>query len=142
MKVDWRKVIVGGMMGVVIVGCTSQQHNEPAEESLEARDPDARAFAGTIVSLRPIKSTMLISKDEHHEQDAFPNIISVKWDTQTKFYLDGGPTTLDRLQQYMPVQVTGHMRDGQLFAETAKFSSVLPKNVIPAAQARADAANH
>jgi hypothetical protein len=141
--IDWRKVFVGGMMGVVMVGCASQQQgNSSAEAALESHDPDARAFNGTIVSLRPIKTEMLISKDEYHGHDAFPNIILVKWDAQTKFYLDGQPTTLDQLRQYMPVQVKGHMREGQLFAESATFSSVLPKNVIPAGSARAQTDNH
>jgi hypothetical protein len=141
--IDWRKVFVGGMMGVVVVGCASQQQdNSSAEATLEAHDPDARAFNGTIVSLRPIKTEMLISKDEYHGHDAFPNIILVKWDTQTRFSLDGQPTTLDQLRQYMPVQVKGHMREGQLFAESAAFSSVLPKNVIPAGSAQAQTDNH
>ena len=124
-------------MGMGLVGCASQRQDNSAEAALEARDPAARAFNGTIVSLRPIKTEMLISKDEYHGRDAFPNIILVKWDAQTKFYLDGQPTTLDQLRQYMPVKVKGHMRDGEMFAETASFSSVLPKNVIPAATARA-----
>jgi hypothetical protein len=80
---------------------------------------------------------MLISKDERHGRDAYPNIITVKWDAQTKFYLDGQPTTLDRLQQYMPVQLNGHMRDGEMFAESARFSSALPAKVIPATPAQA-----
>ena len=136
MKVDWRKVFVGGMMGVVIVGCASQPTPESAEAHLEAHDPDARAFQGTIVSLRPMKSTMLISKEDRVENNRFPNIISVKWDAETKFYLDGAPTTLDQIQRYMNVQVTGHMRDGQLFAEAAKFSS-LPVAPKPSGTAQA-----
>jgi hypothetical protein len=126
MKVDWRKVIIGGMMGVVMVGCASHPTVDQTEAKFEASDPNARAFHGTIVSLRPMKSTMLISKDDKIGSDRFPNIISVKWDPQTKFFLDGAPTTLDQIQRYMNVQITGHMRDGQLFAETAKFSSVAP----------------
>jgi hypothetical protein len=132
MKVDWRNVIVGGMMGVVtvgttgIVGCATQPAADPAESRIEAQDPNARAFHGTIVSLRPMKSTMLISKDDRIGNDRFPNIITVKYDAQTKFILDGAPATLDQIQRYMNVQVTGQMRDGQLFAEIAKFSSVAP----------------
>ncbi len=126
MKVDWRNVIVGGMMGVVMVGCAAHPAADQTEARIEASDPDARAFHGTIVSLRPMKSTMLISKEDHINNDRFPNIISVKWDAQTHFYLDGAPATLDQIQRYMSVQVTGHMRDGQLFAESAKFSSLAP----------------
>ena len=133
MKIDWRKVIVGGMMGVVVAGCASQPQGDSATGSIQSNDPDARTFNGTIVSLRPMKSTMLISKDEHQGRDAYPNIITVKWDAQTKFFLDGQPTTLDRVQQYMNVHVDGRMREGQMFAESAKFSSVLPMNVKPAA---------
>src|SRR4051812_14785236 len=66
MKLDWRNVIVGGMMGVVVVasGCASQTASESTEARIEANDPNARAFHGTIVSLRPMKSTMLVSKDD------------------------------------------------------------------------------
>lgn len=124
MKVDWRKVIVGGMMGVVMVGCASHPTVDPTEARIEAGDPTARAFHGAIVSLRPMKSTMLISKNDQMGNQRFPNIVSVKWDAQTKFYLDGAPATLDQIQRYMNVQITGHMRDGQLFAETAKFTSL------------------
>ena len=137
MKIDWRTVIVGGLMGVIVAGCTTQSHNDATTAALQANDPDARTFQGTIVSLRPTTSTMLISKDEHHGRDAYPNIVTVKWDAKTKFYLDGQPTTLDRLQQYMPVQLTGHMRQGEMFAEAAKFSSALPAKVIPAPNSQA-----
>ena len=129
MNVDWRNVIVGGMMGVVVVGaggCASHPATDPAEARIEESDPDARAFHGTIVSLRPMKSTMLVSKDDRIGNDRFPNIITVKYDAQTKFILDGAPATLDQIQRYMNVQVTGHMREGQLFADVAKFSSIGP----------------
>jgi hypothetical protein len=52
--------------------------------------------------------------------------------------MDGRPTTLARVQQYMTVKIEGHMRDGQLVAETADFSSILPPNVRPAPQTTAD----
>ncbi len=136
MKVDWRTVFVGGMMGVVMVGCASHPSADQTEARIEASDPNARAFSGAIVSLRPMKSTMLISKEDRIQNNRFPNIITVKWDADTKFYLDGTPATLDQIQRYMNVQVTGHMRDGQLFAESAKFSS-LPVAPKPSGTAQA-----
>lgn len=128
-KTDWRKVIIGSMAGVILTGCASSQR--PLTGSASA-DPATRAFQGTIVSLRYPTSTMLISKDERLGRDQFPNIIAVKYDAQTQFTLDNKPATLDQLQQYMPVSIQGAMRDGQLVATNARFSSVLPQNVRPA----------
>jgi hypothetical protein len=132
-RIAWCTVFVGSMMAAVLGGCTS---GPPAggQQGLEhADDPATRAFKGTIISLRPTTSTMLISKDEHGStigsKEAIPNIIAVKYDAQTRILLDDQPATLDQLEQYMTVRVSGHMRDGQLFAETTRFSSVLPANV-------------
>ena len=131
--IDWRKVIVGSMMGVVglgVVGCAQNHGNTISQQPLtHTTDPDARAFQGTIVSLRPARSEMLISKDEHVGNDAFPNIIQVKWDANTQFFLDDHPTTLDRIERYMNVSVAGRMKEGEMFATQARFSSVLPANV-------------
>lgn len=132
MRLNWRKIVLTALIGAALAGCAS---NTKTETAAPTADPDARAFAGTIISLRPMRSTMLISKDEYHGKDAFPNEIIVKYDAQTKFLMDGQPTTIDRIGQYMNVNVKGHMRDGEMVAEVANFSSVLPKNVKPTAAA-------
>jgi hypothetical protein len=72
---------------------------------------------------------MMISKDEKVGREAIPNVVQVKYDANTQFFLDNQPTTLDRIEQYMNVSVAGRMEEGQLVAETARFSSVLPANV-------------
>lgn len=137
-RIDWRLVIVGSMMGVLMAGCAGEPAPRASVEIGRPGDADYRQFTGTIVSLRPMISTMLISKDEVHGKDQYPNIIRVKYDAQTKFYLDNQPATLDQFQQYMIVKVDGHMRDGELVAESANFSSVLPMNVKPAGQITKD----
>jgi hypothetical protein len=120
---------------LLLGGCDALQHppTDNTQATPSATDPDARTFSGTIISLRPTVSTMMISKEEQVGRDRFPNQVIVKYDAQTKLLLDGNPTTLDQIQQYMPVTIEGHMRNGQLFAETAKFSSNLPANVKRAA---------
>jgi hypothetical protein len=129
------KLCVGALVSLGLAGCAgSATTSGGAQSSMTPGDPAARHFAGTIVSLRYMSSTMLVSKDEHVGRDAFPNIIEVKYDAQTKFYLDDAPTTLDKIEQYMPVTVEGHMRDRRLYADAARFSSVLPANVRRAAQ--------
>jgi hypothetical protein len=127
--IDWRTVIVGSMMGVALVGCSSAPRSPSTAAPAHSSDPDARAFTGNIVSLRYPTSTMLISKDERRGRDQFPNIVTVRYDANTQFLLDGQPTTLDKIEQYMTVSVDGRMRDGQLFADKANFSSALPVNV-------------
>lgn len=112
-----------------MIGCAS---NTKTTSAPNPADPDARAFSGTIISLRPMRSVMIISKDEHIGKDAFPNEIIVTYDAQTRFLMDGQPTTIDKIAQYMMVDVNGHMRDDQMVAEVANFSSVLPRNVRPA----------
>jgi len=126
-------VVVCG--AILLGGCFGQQTTggEHGEGHANLSDPDARSFSGTIVSLRLLTSTMLIAKEERMGKDLFPNQVVVKWDAQTKFLMDGEPTTLDKIQQYMTVKIQGHMREGQMFAEVADFSSVLPKGVKPAA---------
>jgi hypothetical protein len=115
----------------LLAGCATGGAGTPDSPSRNADDPDFRAFSGTIVSLRFTTSTMLISKEEKDGPVRVPNNISVKYDAQTQFFLDGQPTTLDKLDRYMPVKIEGHMRGGQLFAETARFSSVLPPGIKP-----------
>jgi hypothetical protein len=116
---------------IALAGCAGS----PASTAGGAtpNDPDARTFSGTIISLRFTTSTMLISKDDKAGRVAIPNIITVRYDAHTQFFLDGAPTTLDKLDRYMPVTIQGHMRDGQLFAESARFSSALPRGVKPSA---------
>jgi hypothetical protein len=100
-----------------------------------ANDPDARAFSGRIISLRFTTSTMLISKPEKAPDGAprigVPNEVLVRYDANTQFFLDNQPATLDQIDKYMLVTIHGHMRNGQLFAETASFSSALPPGVKP-----------
>jgi hypothetical protein len=112
----------------LLTACTAPQKNTT---TATPTDPTARAFTGTIISLRPLTSTMLISKDDHLGNDRFPNEILVKYDANTQFQLDTRPTTLDRIRQYMTVHIAGHMHNEQLLAETANFSSTLPTNVRP-----------
>src|SRR4051812_29797769 len=120
MRVDWRMVMVGGMMGVmatgVMVGCSSQPTAREGGSRMErvAREGDERAFAGTIISLRPTVSTMLISKDEQVGKEKFPNVIAVKYDAGTKIFVDGREGTITDLERYMPVQVRGRMKDGAM----------------------------
>ncbi len=121
-----RKIFPPLILPLLLTACA-----QPSQTSAPA-DPDARAFHGTIISLRPMRSTMVITKDEHIGKDAFPNEIIVRYDAATQFLMDGRPTTLDKISQYMTVDVKGHMRNDELFAETANFSSVLPQNVRPA----------
>jgi predicted MPP superfamily phosphohydrolase len=122
--------MIGAVSLVLLTACSSAPKDSTAE--INPADPNARAFTGTIISLRPFTSTMMISKDEHVGHDAFPNEVLVKYDANTQFLLDNQPTTIDHVGQYMTVHVSGHMRDGQMFAEIANFSSVLPQNVRPA----------
>ena len=133
-KFDWSRVIVGSLIGVILPACSAAPGAEPAA-ALNPADPSARAFNGTIVSFRPNTSTMLISKDEYHGRDNYPNIIQVKYTADT-ISLDHR-ATLDQIQQYMPVTIAGHMHDGHLIVETANFSSILPANVKPAPTANA-----
>jgi hypothetical protein len=129
MHMHLHRPLVAAALLTLLAGCgaTPQESGTP-----NPTDPDARAFTGTIISLRPMTSTMIISKDERVGSDVFPNEIIVKYDAQTQFEMDSHPATLDRIGQYMTVHVTGHMRDGQMFAEVADFSSILPHNVRPA----------
>jgi hypothetical protein len=131
MYIDWRHVVVGSMMGV-IVACASEQRARLTAPDPHAGDAAYREVRGTIISLRVPTSTMIISQDDHSAN--IPVADLVKYDAQTKFLLDGNAATLDQIQQYMNVTVNGHMRAGQFFAETANFSSILPLNVKPAAQ--------
>jgi hypothetical protein len=125
----WRWLMIAAVL--TVGGCDNLRRTPDSGGNAPAtsNDPDARTFSGTIISLRPTVSTMLISKEEQVGRERFPNQIVVKYDPQTKFLLDGKPATLDQIQQYMSVTIEGHMRQGQLFAETANFSSVLPPNV-------------
>jgi len=119
----------------MLVGCASVSTSLPdVPSSARADDPDSRVFTGLIVSLRPTSSTMVVSKDEGRGRDAYPNFIYVKYDAATRFLLDDQPATLTHVEQYMQVKIDGHMRDGQLFAQTANFSSVPPLNVKRAVQ--------
>jgi len=130
MHIDWRHVIVGSMMGV-ISGCASQPQRLNTA-NLHPGDRDYREVHGTIISLRVPTSAMIISQDDRAAN--IPVADLVKYDAQTKFLIDNQPATLDQVQQYMNVTVSGHMREGQFFAETANFSSILPMNVKPATQ--------
>ncbi|MCL2646483.1 MAG: hypothetical protein FWD61_05685 [Phycisphaerales bacterium] len=141
MKIDWRQAVAGGLMSLLIVavaGCASAASVPLPDVASSAKpgDPDSRVFAGLIVSLRRMSSTMVISKDEGRGEGAYPNFIHVKYDATTRFLLDDHPATLVDIEQYMKVKIDGHMRDGQLFAETANFSSVPSPNVKHAAQAK------
>lgn len=126
MRRAWTLIIAA----TLLAGCAGGNANSQAGGATGG-DPDFRSFSGTIVSLRFTTSTMLISKEERIDQVRVPNNISVKYDANTQFFLDGQPTTLDKLDRYMPVTIQGHMRSGQLFAETARFSSRLPPGVRP-----------
>jgi len=106
----------------VFVGCAPVTLSD-VPSSARAGDPDSRVFAGLIVSLRPASSVMVVSKDEGSGRDVYPNFIYVKYDDATRFLLDDQPATLTDIEQYMRVKVDGHMRDGQMFAEIANFSS-------------------
>jgi hypothetical protein len=133
-KMDWRNVIVGSMMGVALVGCssgslTARNSGEPVHST-----GDSRAFRGTIISLRPTTSVMMVSKDERVGKEEIPNVIQVKYNADTQFFLDNQPTTLDRIEQYMNVSIRGRMQEGQLVADEARFSSVLPANVRRASE--------
>lgn len=116
---------------LLLAACASHH----AASSARPNDPDYRSFSGNIISLRFTTSTMIISENNNPKsiggQAAIPNIVEVKYDVNTRFYLDNHPTTLDKLDRYMPVHVEGHMRDGQMFAESARFSSVLPPGISP-----------
>ena len=68
-------------------------------------------------------------RNEKVGDQKIPNVVQVKWDAQTQFYLDNQPTTLDKIEQYMNVTVAGRMKDGEMVATEARFSSVLPANV-------------
>jgi hypothetical protein len=114
---------------LTVGGCNGLNQNDRGASLATSTDPTARTFSGAIISLRPTVSTMLISKEEQVGRERFPNQIVVKYDAQTKFLIDGKPATLDQIQQYMNVTISGHMRNGQLFAEMADFSSKLPPNV-------------
>jgi len=93
---------------------------------------DSRRFEGTIISLRPTTSTMIVSNNAKSVDKL--NIVTCKWDVDTQFLLDGKKATLDEIQQYMTVQIVGRMVDEQLVVSEARFSSVLPANVRPAAR--------
>ena len=134
-KMDWSRVVVGSLMGVIMTACTATPSMNAGTAANETSTGTARKFDGTIVSFRPLTSTMLISKDEYHGNDRFPNIVQVKYTPDTQFLVDRRPATLTDIQQYMNVTIAGHMQDGHLIVETANFSTLLPKNVIPAAQA-------
>lgn len=129
MKFDFPKLIVGALMGLLIAGCTTTPRTGPEAAKTAASDPDARAFTGTIIGRKLALSTLIFSKDEHLGADSFPNQVYVKYDVQTKFFMDDQPATLDQLQLYMTGHIEGHMRNGQMFAESARFSSTLPNNV-------------
>lgn len=126
-----KMILVAVVMGAAVVGCTPSQRadSRDAGNATVPGDPDARKFTGTIFRLNPFTSTMKITKEEKIGKDAFPNQIVVKYDEKTKFLMDGQPTTIEQIQQYMTVRVEGRMRDGQMFAEVADFSSVLPEKV-------------
>jgi hypothetical protein len=120
---------------MMLPGCNGTQRNHGGGSDIKATnpaDPDYRAFTGTLISARPNVSLWMVSKQEHVGEDVIPNQVEVKYDANTKFFLDGKPATLDQIMQYMTVSIEGHMRNGRFFAETAKFSSALPKNVKPA----------
>ena len=44
--IDWRTVIVGSMMGVALVGCSSAPRSPSTAAPAHSSDPDARAFTG------------------------------------------------------------------------------------------------
>ena len=117
----------------LLAGCATAAtpSNAPPPAGPASKDPDYRAFSGTIVSLRFTTSTMPVSKEEQDRNVRVPNNILVKYDAQTRFFLDNQPATLDQIDRYMPVTIQGHMRNGQLFAETASFSSRLPPGIKP-----------
>jgi hypothetical protein len=122
--------LAGCAGGGANAGQTSSPNGGPS-----ANDPDARSFTGRIISLRFTTSTMLISKPEKAPDGArgigVPNEVLVRYDANTHFFLDSQPATLDQIDKYMLVTIHGHMRNGQLFAETASFSSALPPGIKP-----------
>ena len=120
-----RRLIALGL-ALLAAGCAS---NPADASSTRPGDPAYRAFSGNIISLRPTVSTRMVSKADKYQGSPYPNVIEVHYDAATQFYLDGQPTTLDKIDPYMPVSITGHMRGDDFFAETARFSSQLPSNV-------------
>jgi hypothetical protein len=126
-----KTVIVCMVMGLALAGCdgTQKDGGRKPDNQARANDPDARSFKGTVIGFQPTTSTLKITRPVDYGRDRIPIEVKVKYDAQTKFYLDGKPTTLDELIQYMPVEVDGHMRDGQMFAEAVRLSSELPPNV-------------
>ena len=82
-----------------------------------------------MIGFQPTTSTLKITRPVEYGRDRIPVEVKVKYDAATKFYLDGKPATLDELIQYMPVEIEGHMRGGQMFAESVRLSSELPPNV-------------
>lgn len=102
-----------------------------SESRIITTDPAYRQFSGTIISLRPPTSVMLISKGKSLDD---LNIVECKWNAQTRFTLDGKPAALDEIRPYMPVTIQGRMIDDQLVVAEAQFSSALPANVRPTTQ--------
>ncbi len=118
------------LLAFTLAGCAVGGATHPPLAN--ANDPDARTFSGNIIGLRFTSSTMLVSKnDTAPDGHRVPNEIIVRYDAATHFLLDNQPATLDQIDKYMPVTIQGHMRGGQLFAETASFSSALPGGVKP-----------
>ena len=97
------------------------------------KDPTARSFSGYITALRPTTNTMLVVMATGNDIDSL-NQVRCQWTPQTKFYLDDQPATLDQITQYMTVKIKGHVQNDRLITEVAKFSSVLPPNVLPSTQ--------
>ena len=110
------------IISVACVGACAEKSATTQKLPTQAK----REFEGTIVSLRPTTETMLISKGKKVEE---LNMVAVKWDRQTLFFLDGQKADLTQIQQYMPVRVKGRMVDGQMVADEVWFGSALPANV-------------
>jgi hypothetical protein len=126
-----KTVIVGMVVALALAGCDASQKDvdRKPDNQAKAGDPDARSFKGTVIGFQPTTSTLKITRAVEYGRDRIPIEVKVKYDAATKFYLDGKPATLDELIQYMPVEIEGRMRDGQMFAESVRLSSALPPNI-------------
>ena len=96
----WRVLMAAAVL--TVGGCEGMNRNSGEAAPVASNDAGARTFSGSIISLRPTVSTMLISKEEQVGRERFPNQIVVKYDANTKFLIDGRPVTLVR-----PVRAAG-----------------------------------
>lgn len=114
---------------LVLTACQPPKAARDPDLQIDPQDAAARSFEGVIVSLRPHTNSILIDTNELP-----PNHVLCKYDAGTKFFLDGKPTTLVEIRQYMPVKAKGRVQRDFFQLEIAKFSSRLPANVRPATQ--------